>query len=112
MRISDWSSDVCSSDLAGGRSRSGPGRRRCPGRGRRRDRRPGPCGRRADRVGEAGGTRRSPDGRRRGGANGGVAADRQGGGDRTSAVSGKRVKVRVVIGGRRVIKKKTKYTIQ
>src|SRR3546814_14505878 len=89
MRISDWSSDVCSSDLAGGRSRSGPGRRRCPGRGRRRDRRPGPCGRRADRVGEAGGTRRSPDGRRRGGAIGGVAADRQGGGRRTHSDGGR-----------------------
>src|SRR3546814_1925565 len=38
MRISDWSSDVCSSDLGGGRDGSRGGRD--GGRGRRDDRRP------------------------------------------------------------------------
>src|SRR3546814_15219556 len=77
MRISDWSSDVCSSDLlrAGGRRdrrRDAPGQRRGAAPRRR--------GRRLRR------------GRRRT--------------DRKSVVSGKSVSVRVDLGGRRIIKKK------
>src|SRR3546814_19486639 len=84
MRISDWSSDVCSSDL-GGRGRCGgvrAGARRAPLRPppRWRDAR---C---ADHVAD----RREP-----------VV-----GTDRKSVVSGKCVSVRVDLGGRRIIKKK------
>src|SRR3546814_12188179 len=85
MRISDWSSDVCSSDLASVPARRGG---RALDHGRVRLRR---AGRRLrDRL-EPDAAEEEP--RRRG--------------DRKSVVSGKSVSVRVDLGGRRIIKKKT-----
>src|SRR3546814_13534024 len=89
MRISDWSSDVCSSDLPAARSLGL--RHRLPGEGR------------------AGGLQARPrDGR---------LTDRDGKpiragltGDRKSVVEGKSVSVRVDLGGRRIIQKKNKKT--
>src|SRR3546814_20751037 len=90
MRISDWSSDVSSSDLQNGRFRQPPGGAErpgpgtsCPGRGR-------------DQARPAGASSRQPPALRR---------DRHGK-DRKSVVSGKSVSVRVDIGGRRIIKQK------
>src|SRR3546814_4295341 len=105
MRISDWSSDVCSSDLRIGRTRPGKGRRL--GRG---DLRLDPLGRAARkylaldrahlafepvdalrdraiilRIGHAG-----PE-------------TEAGGGDRKSVVQGTGVAVRVVLGGGRIL---------
>src|SRR3546814_18556841 len=86
MRISDWSSDVCSSDLAG----------------------PGLEGFEAD-AGRPGGLH-LPGG---GGGPGRIADERCADGDRAGAgeerksvVEGKSVSVRVDLGGRRIIKKK------
>src|SRR3546814_17982843 len=102
MRISDWSSDVCSSDLD---------RRRLPGRGAYR-------GVRAEghRQGARGGSvsRRRRLGRVRG--RGSARKEARGGStDRKSVVSGKSVSVRVDLGGRRSITKKkqsiTQYTL-
>src|SRR3546814_3895777 len=85
MRISDWSSDVCSSDLPDARTGEGAGgtaagvaapAQRPPGAG-------------ADRPGRAGADRRQ---------------------ERKSVVKGKSVSVRVDLGGRRIIKKKTTRT--
>src|SRR3546814_10997780 len=96
MRISDWSSDVCSSDLRGGHFAdlvpATPGRdlgslvaggEPAHGGGHRRDR-PGDAAADQDRR---------------------PGADQQR--DRTSVVSGKSVSVRVEHGGRRIIKKYT-----
>src|SRR3546814_20596679 len=106
MRISDWSSDVCSSDLPGPRrpvvvrpSRR-PGRRwRCENAARE----PG-----VDIIA----CLRSPD-RRHPGGHDDLLAWRQlhhlARGDRKSVVWGKSVSVRVDLGGRRVIKKKKRY---
>src|SRR3546814_19880224 len=79
MRISDWSSDVCSSDLGagGGLSRLLAGKRRRRG------------GRRVAGVG-----RGSP----------GEALGAEWTEDRKSVVSGKSVSVRVDLGGRRILK--------
>src|SRR3546814_17069140 len=80
MRFSDWSSDVCSSDLA---KRGGPGnggRRSYFGR-RTTDESPCPCVAQERRA-------------------------RSAGQDRKSGVQGKSVSVRVDVGGRRNIKKK------
>src|SRR3546814_19911671 len=86
MRISDWSSDVCSSDLHHGLQR-----RAHPGE-----------------VGEAVAARSHDDGvvvMAEGGQK--VAGGSHGDGeDRKSVVSGKSVSVRVDLGGRRLIKKK------
>src|SRR3546814_18695304 len=93
MRISDWSSDVCSSDL--------PDRCAHP----RRD----PLGRvRTGRADPPGGPRRPA--RRLAPARPRCAAHA----DRKSVVEGKSVSVRVDLGGRRIIKKnkKVKYTKQ
>src|SRR3546814_17705206 len=80
MRISDWSSDVCSSDLPGaGAAAAGDGERQAAVA-------PGPRLRASAGLGH----RRSGDA-----------------GDRKSVVSGKSVSVRVDLGGRRIIKKKT-----
>src|SRR3546814_17648989 len=102
MRISDWSSDVCSSDLrrAGGNGGGG-----------------GDCafrvgGRLAGRGGGAQMGRAAqllPRPRaglwlRSGGA--GIFLVRRAGRDRKRVVSGKSVSVRVDLGGRRIIKKK------
>src|SRR3546814_11610660 len=76
VRISDWSSDVCSSGL--------PGDAGVPGAACLRQRRA-----RRTRAGAV---------RRRAGA--------EAGRDRKSVVWGKRVSVRVDLGGRRIIKKK------
>src|SRR3546814_12235531 len=93
MRISDWSSDVCSSDLRPCDGRAFPygaageePPRRAGHAGhlvRRLLRRPGPCGAALRPV---------PD--------------------RKSVVSGKSVPVSVDLGGRRIIKKKTKTQIR
>src|SRR3546814_12192733 len=94
MRISDWSSDVCSSDLRGDRDQTG------------RDQRlqlplPGGVSVAAQIDGER---------QRNGGADGMrvvVALERLFEvADRKSVVSGKSVSVRVDLGGRRIIKKK------
>src|SRR3546814_14439282 len=100
MRISDWSSDVCSSDLAAGHTRRGrpealhlhhrPLQRQGRERGgdvttAARPARPGPAHPRSARSP----ARRRPQDR-----------------DRKSVVSGKSGAVRVDLGGRRIIKKK------
>src|SRR3546814_992153 len=90
MRISDWSSDVCSSDLLSSKQHSKP--RRSPAVGRRKTARdfkrlpetvPSLPGRAGGLHGPAPGPRRSEERR-----------------------VGKRVSVRVDLGGRRTIKKK------
>src|SRR3546814_13602130 len=93
MRISDWSSDVCSSDLHVRCHSRHPDRR---GRHRPRDRR---CDARRPRRPE-GALRMGPPDRR----------PRRRAADRKSVVSGKSVSVRVDLGGRRILKKKTTYT--
>src|SRR3546814_20181471 len=99
MRISDWSSDVCSSDLAGPKIFRAPALRD-----------------QVDRLGRAAGednfllaptdeARPAPPRRRIGERHFGRA-------ERTSVVSGKSVSVRVDLGGRRIMKKEnTKLTI-
>src|SRR3546814_20088700 len=110
MRISDWSSDVCSSDLRAARcdggGRSGDAGRLC----RRRRTRP----RRPRRALAGGAARGAPRGQRRArarlsgraGTGGGMGRECRGARDRKSAVEGKSVSVRVDLGGRRIIKKK------
>src|SRR3546814_20145019 len=96
MRISDWSSDVCSSDLCGqGQVARALRRLRCGVRDRR-----GPV--QPEYPGHEGALAR-PFTRARclGLARGGVLS-----GDRKSGVEGKSVSVRVDLGGRRIIKKK------
>src|SRR3546814_14188045 len=102
MRISDWSSDVCSSDLIMGRP--GPRKRRLQ--------------RSMDAVGEAGSgvivmlmrpLPGSADAEAAPAPAGGMDLRTYGIGaqiDRKSVVSGKSVSVRVDLGGRRIIKKK------
>src|SRR3546814_14010207 len=93
MRISDWSSDVCSSDLAGGAAPRLPGG--------------------TDDGGPhaAGGTGTPHLDRRRETLSArslswGRAAERAAGPDRKSVVKGKSVSGRVDLGGRRILKKK------
>src|SRR3546814_20199262 len=102
MRISDWSSDVCSSDLGGNplrrlRVRPAPDHARC-----RRDP-PDPGGHRGDREG-CGGPRPAQH----------PVRARLRRADRKSAVWGKSVYVSLDLGGHRIIKKKkletTTYT--
>src|SRR3546814_8547183 len=88
MRISDWSSDVCSSDL-GGRAGLVPGG--------------GPCAL-AVGAGRQGGTAPCAPGRRRGRTAADIDAH-DAAGDRKSVVSGKSVPVRTDLGGCRIIKK-------
>src|SRR3546814_15227246 len=104
MRISDWSSDVCSSDLGGrfgcthrdttgSRAYGRQVRERFSGHGRRSSqRRQGPALRLYGTIGH------------------GDALQKRGAAslDRKSVVSGKRVSVRVDHGGRRILKKKRK----
>src|SRR3546814_20787786 len=100
MRISDWSSDVCSSDLRDCRTAQGGRARPSPGRNRSSHRMPQPPqhGRTDGRTLRQG-CRQQP-GRS-------LCHDRsrrfQ---DRKSVVKGKSVSVRVDLGGRRIIKKK------
>src|SRR3546814_17246518 len=89
MRMSDWSSDVCSSDL---RARSSRAVRCRPGDRSSRQRN---CACRCAAQRHRG--RAARPGRR------GVPIDRK------SVVEGKSVSVRVDLGGRRIIKKKKKY---
>src|SRR3546814_16808852 len=106
MRISDWSSDVCSSDLAGHSEktdRSASVRR--AGRWRPTLRLSVSPPRPTRRMGRASRGcpppfQQAPYGRR--------GHDLQRREDRKSVVSGKSVAVRVEYGGRRYIKKKTK----
>src|SRR3546814_17745077 len=100
MRISDWSPDVCSSELRHGRHRQDdPRPRRRPRPGDRVE--PLRQGRRVS-TGRAGrqGRARVPAGHARREAR--PLDDR----DRKSVASGKSVSVRVDLGGRRIIKKK------
>src|SRR3546814_14356378 len=103
MRISDWSSDVCSSDLAARPRRGDQAAQaaREPARQHRDDPRVAGAGEAQGRCG--GGT---PAGGPRGGraASGGAA-------DRKSVVSGKSVSVRVDLGGRGISNKKNKIQI-
>src|SRR3546814_12303408 len=106
MRISDWSSDVCSSDLLPSAVATGTGQtrmdraavravgsRRLP---RRAQRRKHVINRHARAVvGIDGACMDDP-----------IGADDEG--DRKSGVEGKRLSVRVELGGRRIIKKKKK----
>src|SRR3546814_14633006 len=110
MRISDWSSDVCSSDLGRWRrpapSRQATGRDRRNG-GRRRKRRLAP------QTGRIKGTEMSEVTNKRAllsvsDKNGLVELGRELGRDRKSVVQGKSVSVRVDLGGRRINKKKKK----
>src|SRR3546814_13097029 len=111
MRISDWSSDVCSSDLAGvrgllrglhGNPRNLFRPRDRPGRGSDAARdTDGACANyHQHRFGAV-------DARRTTGADA-VEPGRCDRADRKSVVSGKSVSVRVDLGGRRIIKKKKK----
>src|SRR3546814_14563221 len=90
MRISDWSSDVCCSDLARGPGRGDRGLG-AVGRGRARGVRPAV----AAELGNGRGRRRARHGRLAGG--GPVRQDRK------SVVSGKSVSVRVDLGCRRIL---------
>src|SRR3546814_15501053 len=104
MRISDWSSDVCSSDLFGAsvvvQHRGTLFTKRCTGAGN------GAAGRRpafgASAVVRHRGTLFT---KRCTGAGNGSAGRRPAFGDRKSVVSGKSLSVRVDLGGRRIIKK-------
>src|SRR3546814_19031926 len=111
MRISDWSSDVCASDLAAPSSRTGRDRLRRPASGRPSGGVPSPAP--ADRYWSSltpphavtvleSATRPCAEYVRRGPANPDTRKDRQ------SVVWGKSVSVRVDLGGRRNIKKKKK----
>src|SRR3546814_12095432 len=94
MRISDWSSDVCSSDL----------RRRIAGdriRGRRQQ-----LQRRAPAQFPVVERRRVADARELFGQSCAESAGIAAPADRKSVVKGKRVSVRVDLGGRRILKKK------
>src|SRR3546814_15805490 len=111
MRISDWSSDVCSSDLPVER-RDAVGGRLCDQQERPRGRCCGQQWLRFAARGTDGVSRRLPGRRRRGR---GHAVDESRVllelrllGDRKCVVEGKSVSVRVVLGGRRIIKKKNK----
>src|SRR3546814_14687834 len=101
MRISDWSSDVCSSDLnrrraARGESSRAPARAARPGSIRWEQTRVG----REDRPSSHCLEKRLVEAEV-----GGVGSDVR---DRKSVVSGKRVSVRVDLGGSRIIKNKKK----
>src|SRR3546814_11184812 len=110
MRISDWSSDVCSSDLDSYAKRQSPRKRAfrvCPAplqahlrEGRRAGRNP------QARVLREADPGAQVQGRRRREASGAPHLDRK------SVVEGKSVSVRVDLGGRRIIKKKKQTKIE
>src|SRR3546814_13721307 len=107
MRISDWSSDVCSSDLRG---RGEAGRSRGDGKGRDPGAAGVPVGARpsaGDLPGD-GEAARAPAGRcpAAGRAAGAETEDGTATQARKSVVQGKSGSVRVGLGGRRIIKKK------
>src|SRR3546814_12260156 len=98
MRISDWSSDVCSSDLARAQIWRPA---RSAGAASLSD---------ADQFLRVEPSEARSDGRRRAGkAARRRLVDSQQEEDRKSVVSGRRVSVRVDLGGRRVINKKKRY---
>src|SRR3546814_15583299 len=108
MRISDWSSDVCSSDLGDARGRRGAG---VEGEARRR----GDRARARGGGGGAGGPRRAPRAQSRlcpgpqrlaEGGPGRASGGRRRRAERKSVVAGKGGSVRVDLGGRRTHKKK------
>src|SRR3546814_16590516 len=103
MRISDWSSDVCSSDLVGGGDvRLAPRARTAHGRSRRERL----SGRRADLVGHDDRAHR----REMGGVRpGGVRGRRT---EWKSVVEGTSLAVRVDLGGRRTINTKKNTEIR
>src|SRR3546814_14086182 len=116
MRISDWSSYVCSSDLSDHHQRRGPDRDdRRGGRDRRlglyhlaahQERLPARWRLGAGHLSE---DQRRGDGARQADQPGKRPAPRRTGigqGDRKSGVRGKSVSLRVNLGGRRIIKKK------
>src|SRR3546814_11061870 len=107
MRISDWSSDVCSSDLVLGRGR-GPAAVRMDPRHDSGLRLVGLCAR-TDACGlpAGSGVGSAPVGRARRVEAGGAPGRPGGRRDRTSVVEGKSVSGRVERGGRRTIKKTT-----
>src|SRR3546814_19753885 len=99
MRISDWSSDVCSSDLAAARHGSRAGAARSKNPSPRRARGAPSC---------PGGNWSPPHGARRGRTRkepGGSRSTPPSRGDRKRVEKGKRVSVRVDLGGRRYVKK-------
>src|SRR3546814_12857262 len=108
MRISDWSSDVCSSDLGAQGGNSAAQVQGVPTSGWRQPL-PAHSTQRLQALVVS-----LPTGRRRAGVlHRGVPKSHAGGGpcrtrsgDRKSVVEGKRVSVRVDLGGRRIIKKK------
>src|SRR3546814_19238027 len=112
MRISDWSSDVCSSDL---HSRAGRAVRRRPRRAHLLCRgavagRPG-----RKQPGRSWQVLRSPESADPEGFARNLVrpqSPRRSAADRKSVVSGKSVSVRVDLGGRRIIKKKKTKTPQ
>src|SRR3546814_13515270 len=110
MRISDWSSDVCSSDLGQRVVRTAVQRRRMDARGGRAQRFEQPCGGRP----AAGGFDEVGAERVRGVGSGGDGVEFASGiaevvpGGRKSVVKGKSVSVRVEHGGRRIIKQTNK----
>src|SRR3546814_16927608 len=102
MRISDWSSDVCSSDLQAEAAPSFPRTLPAQPADQRHQRHPQP------EVAEVPYQRARPVRRIALADRGQPAAARIG--DRKSVVEGKSVSVRVDLGGRRIIKKKNNET--
>src|SRR3546814_18420495 len=96
MRISDWSSDVCSSDLSESESRYAEPSKRSKGT-RPKDSHALRCA--SGVKPEAPRTATAP-------RTPGRSARSARGGDRKSVVEGKRVSVRVELGGRRILNKK------
>src|SRR3546814_17212294 len=100
MRISDWSSDVCSSDLGPDRTRPSRWAARRWGARKRGTGKFSTILQYKDAA---------PSARAR--SSGRWTADGRGAGDRKSVVEGKSVSVRVELGCRRVIQKKTEENL-
>src|SRR3546814_13619346 len=102
MRISDWSSDVCSSDLGGGDCRCSIAGLSCGSAA--------PPGIMIASVNAVAANMRCigyvPDGRKWVGSTGRMIGSSAGSRDRKSVVEGKTVSVRVDLGGRRIINHK------
>src|SRR3546814_15700149 len=102
MRISDWSSDVCSSDLTA--MRDGRGRSLMSGKT--------PIGWAIVAPARCGGLGAVPSGRNTVSARRMITMRSAAAiGDRKSVVSGESVSVRVDLGGRRILKQKNKHHI-
>src|SRR3546814_20883628 len=109
MRISDWSSDVCSSDLKAGRAEEQDMVQRIAPAARRLDEHAQIVARRrlADELVQPLGAKRGVDIRRPGSARSSRHSPFQL--DRTSVVLGTSVSVRVALGCRRITKQKKKH---